>query len=871
MHDQTQPELTSGSTPQRSGRRSKRVPFWMLAAAFFLLAGFLLPPWINVSRFQRRIAASISRSLGRPVTLGQVSLRLLPAPGFELDNFVVGEDPGFGAEPVIRADAVTATLHISSLWHGRLEFSTISLDQPSVNLVRNAQGDWNIESILLQAARTPTAPTAQRSSSSVPRFPYIEASNARVNFKFGYEKTPFSLTGAEFALWQENAHQWGVRLKAAPTRTDMDLNDAGTLKVEGTLQRAAGLGDVPLSLRAEWYEAQLGGVSRLLLGQDIGWRGGLDMTAQIEGPANNLQIATRTQLDAVRRAEFMPVESLDLDARCTAHGADHLHTLDHIHCSLPLGDGELALAGEVTGLRRAAQPSLQLLLNKIPAQQLMVLVHHTSNEISPTLAATGVLNGKFTYGQATAGAPLQWQGQAALPTLVVTAPELAMPLSMKNLVLQTPQVGAPEARRGKTAKGKEKPAAAAVQRPTALTLEPVALSLGAAPPATLSGYFDTNGYAFHLQGEAAVKHLLMLDHALHFFGASMQRMEPSGTADLNMLLHGPWLRPLSTEDTSPVSTMEGSVALRNAELRYPLLHGPVLLEQASVRLTPQSIAWNNIAGTYDGIPLQGSLTIPARCTGGLPCGIQFSLTTPALDAAHLQAAVTGAGQKKDLLQDLLAFGHRDATGWPLLHGVLRANVFTLGTLSVQNATARILLDGKTATLENLAGKTLGGTVQASGTVSLSASQPAYAVDFALQQVRVSQAATLFREKWGAGTANVRCSLKLQGARRSALLASAQGQCGWDWRDGALAATARRASSTNPLAAFHGWQGEAQIAEQKIQLRKSVLDGGRIVSGSIGFDRTLQLLLQDGGVTQKMEGTLQQPRLAAAAPGTSSGK
>ncbi len=73
-------------------------------------------------------------------------------------------------EPFLRADTVTATLHISSLWRGHLEFATISLDNPHVNLVRNAAGQWNLAGILLQASQThrPTGQTQRRRPSTLP-------------------------------------------------------------------------------------------------------------------------------------------------------------------------------------------------------------------------------------------------------------------------------------------------------------------------------------------------------------------------------------------------------------------------------------------------------------------------------------------------------------------------------------------------------------------------------------------------------------------------------------------------------------------------------------------------------------------------------
>ncbi|HEX7158206.1 MAG TPA: AsmA family protein, partial [Edaphobacter sp.] len=173
-----------------------------------LLVLVLLPPFINVNRYQRRIAASISGSLGRPVHLDRVTLSLLPLPGFTLENFVVSEDPAFGYEPIIRANEVRATLRLSSLWRGRVEFSTIHFTEPSVNLVHRPDGKWNIEGILLQASRVAAAPTAQEKAGPAPRFPYIEVTGARLNLKQGAEKTPFSLADADFALWLPNPEQW---------------------------------------------------------------------------------------------------------------------------------------------------------------------------------------------------------------------------------------------------------------------------------------------------------------------------------------------------------------------------------------------------------------------------------------------------------------------------------------------------------------------------------------------------------------------------------------------------------------------------------------------------------------------------------------
>jgi AsmA protein len=134
--------------------RSRR-GLWIIAAAL-LLALFLVRP--GASRLKARITNSIGVALQRQVEIGNVHLRLLPRPGFDLQDFVVHDDPSFSAEPVLRAQEVSAALRLSSLLRGRIEISRLILTEPSLNLTRNSEGRWNIEKLLERTAQTTVAP-----------------------------------------------------------------------------------------------------------------------------------------------------------------------------------------------------------------------------------------------------------------------------------------------------------------------------------------------------------------------------------------------------------------------------------------------------------------------------------------------------------------------------------------------------------------------------------------------------------------------------------------------------------------------------------------------------------------------------------------
>ena len=336
MQQTDQTPAAADTKPRVQKRRSlirRFVAVYYILLAIILLA--LIPPYISVNRYQRRIAASISQSLGRPVHLDDVTLTLLPFPGFTITNLVVSEDPAFGNEPIIRAMSVRANLRVSSLWRHQVEFSSISFTEPSVNLVHLANGKWNLESILIQAARIQAAPTAQKTAGPAPRFPYIEATGARLNLKLGPEKMPISLTDAEFALWLPDPQQWRLRIEARPARTDTIVSDAGIFRLEGTLSRAATLTEVPINLNAEWRAVPLGEASRLILGHDTGLRGDLNLTVHAQGTVGASTLTSHLSLSALRRSEFVPERRLSVDLRCQATATNTFHTFNDLQCTWP--------------------------------------------------------------------------------------------------------------------------------------------------------------------------------------------------------------------------------------------------------------------------------------------------------------------------------------------------------------------------------------------------------------------------------------------------------------------------------------------------------------------------------------------------------
>jgi AsmA protein len=518
-------EAVGADTPPTLSTRTLRRLLYLAFAALAVLLLVLLPPLISVNRYQKRIATSIGDSLGRPVHLDKVSLNLLPLPGFILDNFVVEEDPAFGSEPVIRANSVRATLRFSSLWRRRVEFSTISFTDPSVNLVHLANGKWNLESILLHAAHIDAAPTAQKRAGSAPRFPYIEATGARVNLKFNQEKTPFALTDADFALWLPDPQQWHLRIQARPARTDTNASDTGTIQFEGTLGRAASLGQVPISLRGQWRNVPLGQASLIVFGRDAGLRGDMTLSANAQGTVSNSATQTRIQLTGARRADFVPVQPLDVDLQCLAAATGDFHGLQDIHCSWPPAGSSnpptLAISGAIPDIRNPNSATIEISTPGLPAATLLDWFHVASSRVPSNIAAAGTLTGTLSYRPDPAS-PTPWQGEMLLTNASLVNPRSGTASLVEgDVTVQSVATPAPDPRHRKQP---------STPPPSGFQLAPTALALGGKDPAILEGHFDTTGYTLHLTGMASAARLRALAVALPPFGDGLAEVLPANRA-----------------------------------------------------------------------------------------------------------------------------------------------------------------------------------------------------------------------------------------------------------------------------------------------------------------------------------------------------
>jgi hypothetical protein len=795
-----------------------------------VVAALVLPPLINISRYQRQISASLAASLGHSVEISGIKLQLLPRPGVQIADFVVDSAPGFSAEPILQCSNVTAAFRILSLWRGRIEIARISLDEPSLNLERAANGQWNFASVLLQASRTAQAPTGNAVIHGQNRFPYIEASNARINFKYGNEKLPFSFLNADVSIWLENPNEWQLRFAAQPMRTDINLSvaDAGQVQVTGSVHRASSANQLPLDLLAEWRGAPLGQVTRMLLAHDLGWRGETRVTARIAGVPDALRLRVVAEAGDFHRESFEPVRPLNLHVTCTATYRHTLASVDGIHCLSPVGDGRLSLTGAVLQMQSAEpQPDLQLTATHVPAGAVLELLRHTRGRLNGDITLSGSIDGQLAYARqpfaagvhAPAGFRTAADGSLLATNLLLRGDGLEQILPDLRFAVR-PSV---------------QPATQPAQ-PLALVLQPAQIDLGDRAPLVATARLTHQGYQLRYSGSGLLTDLMPLAHAFNVVPVAFQGLQGNGAADYNLTIQGDWLLPLVDFDRSaPLSDISGTVDLHNADFQPSYLAEPVHIVTATATISPAELSWNAVTATLGATRFTGSLRIPLPCPAG--CERHFDLSAATVDFGALASSLQG--QDEGMVQDLINRVRSRSQDWPLLDGAIHIAHLGLGQIEVANASADLALRAGDLELRSLDGRVLGGTLHATGAVDL-ASTPGYDANVQLRRISATELAQLLKEHWGPGQIDISSDLTLSGASASDLSSSAKGALHWDWTNGALPQLA-----VTPLHRFDRWSGNGKIAKGSIAITSSEADSKgatATITGTIASDRSLDLKL-----------------------------
>lgn len=137
----------------------------ILVLAVLIVLIIAVPFLINVNNFRPQIQSNLAAAIGRPVTIGNLSLSVLSG-SVDADQFAIADDPAFSSAPFIQAKTLQVGVElIPLLFSKQLNVTKLVIDQPAITLLRNRAGIWNFSSLGKQGAHPAPPATAEKTSS----------------------------------------------------------------------------------------------------------------------------------------------------------------------------------------------------------------------------------------------------------------------------------------------------------------------------------------------------------------------------------------------------------------------------------------------------------------------------------------------------------------------------------------------------------------------------------------------------------------------------------------------------------------------------------------------------------------------------------
>jgi hypothetical protein len=815
-------------------------------------------------RMHDYLIARLERAFGRPVEVRRFSVQILPIPEVDAIGVTIGEDPAFGHEYFMRAENMAASVRWMGLLRGHLEFGTMSLTRPSLILVRNAQGRWNLEEWLPPVKAKPgdagTFYGPHQPVEPTHHLQRIEFDEGRVNFKEGEEKRPFAFTGVSGSVEQVSPGRWELRLEAQPWRSGVTLQSTGILQVQGDVAGTSARLQ-PAQIRLHWGRASIADLFRLATGNDPGVRGefAVDGHASVgkENPgdaaAGEWQFELQARTTHIHRWDLTerndnPRVNLSLKGKWNlVAGTGHA---DEMSIELPgsslHGSADLQIAGPLEWSARIDRAGVQ-------ASDLLAWYRAFQPDVAEEVTAEQFFSGEGTVQ----GWPLQWEGtRIASDGGSLRLPEFPQPVRIGEV-------------RGE-------------MRGEKFSVEPVRVTLGpaakeAAPPARpeklaakgRTAAEPANSVELRFAHDFAAGHgdlriVGRLDKVQDFFKAA---------ADVGHTLNHGWelsggvatAMDLNWEHGFLRRQWNGTVELKKAELQAAGLNQPLKLEDVSLEWKDGQRGATISRAEGFGATWSGGIKEAAalNATGGSDWG--FRLHADHLDATELDRWF-GPRARPNWLQRLLPslLGNNNTGAKPseLLRrisaeGELSADSVTIEKVKLGKANAKLAFHDLHLEVSEVEAQWAGGTVRGGMTAVFSAS-PKYEIAAGFDGVNLALVpwATHWTERW-AGTAKGTLQLTTKGVGREELLQELEGSGeiklkGVEFRGWDVVSSLEAGAPRMGMSRWMSGEGEFEVKDRAVNFEGIRLEGAKEkmeLAGTLSFGQEAKITIAESDLRE----------------------
>jgi uncharacterized protein involved in outer membrane biogenesis len=690
------PELrqeTSTALPRSRWNGLRRL--LLLGGALFLVLG-TLAPFVQVNRFGDRVRVGLENALHRKVRIGDVHFNLFTGPGFSVNDVLIEEDPAFGVEPIASVNQLTARVGITTLWTGKLEFSSLTLEEPSVNLSKEGDGPWNLVRMLQQS---PLQSGGGAGGLRTSRLPQIYVRSGRINFKFGDRKSAFYLTNADADLSPSGADgaSFELSFEGEPARTDTTAQSFGMIRGRGQWESRT---DKPgeLNLTLELAKSNIGEMTRLLKGRDFGLHGMVASRAELRGPLSDLLVKGQLQISDIHRWDAMPAArggewrlNYEGKANWQAETLD-LSASTKLNPGVPI-DSRLRAHGLLTSPRLATT----FTLDGLPASGIVEVLRHIGAQIPPALEVDGKLHGVLGYST-VAGVQGQFEVQDA---------------SLRSGKSRELRLSAAECR---------------LERDRLFVL-PSEVALDDRQKATVEAELGLMGAYLRLQVRGQGLEVAALQ-------SSAAALLPQATIPwIDTLQGGTWTGAFSyVQQPERAPSWTGAFDLRNAAAKVPGIADPVRLQAALVELQGDQLAIRRMKAATGKLAFEGDYRFDAESKNLH----RVKLTAATADLAELERLFTPALQRRQgFLARTLRIGGAELPAWlrnRRVEGTLRIGKLSAGPSTLENVRGRLVWEGVQVKLEDLRSTIDGGDLTGSANLDLAGAEPKYKLRAKVQNI-----------------------------------------------------------------------------------------------------------------------------------------
>lgn len=356
------------------GSAVKRYWKWGLPA---LLAVLLCVPFFSTGFLRGRMEVAIERSLNRQVKLeGKSHLRVLPWPAFVVEQVTIAEDPKYSLEPFAYVGEVAVEPSLLALAMGRLEARKIRLNEPSVNLMRTAEG-WNVQSIAAAGAMLPD----------------VEVRGGRLNFKQGNEKSAFYLANVLADISAPTAQgDIGVFVEAEPARTDRGAQGFGQFSLQGSVTvRPAS--EAMIDFGVELKPSAIHAFNFFFGSRSVDFAGRLSTKGRLKGPVSAAELTATTEFEGLEARSFLPFGD-------ASNRAEWKGVLDLVGQKFSLDSSKnenLRVRMRARDLFQAPRGAILLEVRDVAFAKLLDLTQKTNTAVPSGLDAQGKFSGVVGY------------------------------------------------------------------------------------------------------------------------------------------------------------------------------------------------------------------------------------------------------------------------------------------------------------------------------------------------------------------------------------------------------------------------------------------------------------------------------------------